>query len=320
MRGVLLAFLAALALALGDHAAAADPVTAAATVDRDVINVGDAVTLSVIAQAAAGYQIVDPGVPRVFGDFEILETLPARQDPVRAGVTRITFRYRITSFRLGQLAIPPLVVAYTDPAGRHDAVTTGEVAILVRSVIGAGERITDIRPLAPQLSLPGGLMSRIASSASAAEVLLVAALVVLVAIRWLRRPRPVPAVERAPRPVQDALAELIRIAELRLPDQGRLREHYELLAASLRRYVRARFGLSATHRTPRELRIDLERAGADRAQIAVIYEVLHDAEIARYRHLAPYPSRAREAVRAVLEVMRKAAADEEYQTSAAQLP
>jgi len=316
----LVAALVALALALGSTAAAADPVTAAATVDRDAINVGDAVTLSVIVQAAAGYQIVDPGVPRVFGDFEVLETLPAQQDPVRGGITRIVFRYRVTTFRLGRLAIPPLVVAYTDPAGRRDTVSTGEVPIRVQSVIGAGEQISDIRPLAPQLSLPGGLMSRIAGSAALAELVLAGAFVALLAIRRLRRPRPQRVVERAPRPVQEALAELIRIAELRLPDQGRLREHYELLAASLRRYVRARFGLSATHRTPRELRIDLERAGADRAQIAVIYDVLHDAEIARYRHLAPYPSRAREAVRATLEVMRKAAADEEYQTSAAQLP
>lgn len=320
MKTLLVGALVALALALGATAAAADPVSAAATVDRDTINIGDAVTLSVIVQAAAGHQIVDPGVPRVFGDFEVLETLPAQQDPSRGGSTRIVFRYRITTFRLGQVVIPPLVVAYTDPSGRRDSVSTGEVPIRVQSVIGAGESLGDIRPLAPQLSLPGGLMSRIASLAAAAAVVLAGSVLALLAIRRMRRPRPRPVLERAPRPVQDALAELIRIAELRLPEQGRMREHYELLAASLRRYVRARFGLSATHRTPRELRLDLERAGADRAQIAVIYDVLHDAEIARYRHLAPYPSRAREAVRAVLEVMRKAAADEEYQTGAAQLP
>jgi hypothetical protein len=137
----------------------------------------------------------------------------------------------------------------------------------------------------------------------------------------MRRPRSADVVAGTPRPVLRALEELVRIADLRLPEQGRLQEHYELLAASLRQYVRARFGLSATHRTPRELRSDLERAGADRAQIAIIYQVLHEAEIARYRHLAPYPSHAREAVRSVLAVMRKAAADEEYQTtSAVQLP
>jgi len=311
---------ALLGLALAGTAAAADPVSAAATVDRDTMNVGDAITLSLIVQAAAGYQVVDPGVPRVFGDFEVVETLPAQQDPVRGGNTRIVFRYRITTFRLGQLLIPPFAVAYTDPSGRRDSVSTAAVPTRVQSVFGVGEQVTDIRPLAPQLSLPGGLVSRIASTAAAAEAILVAAFVALFVVRRLRRPRAQPVVERAPRPVQDALAELMRIAELRLPDQGRMREHYELLAASLRRYVRARFGLSATHRTPRELRLDLERAGADRAQIAVIYDVLHDAEIARYRHLAPYPSRAREAVRTVLEVMRKAAADEEYQTSAARLP
>lgn len=319
MKRLLLALL--LALAPSSAAAAADPVVAAATVDRDSINVGDEVLFSVIVQAAAGYQVVDPGVPRVFGDFEVLETLPALQDPLRSGTTRLTFRYRITTFRFGDLLIPPLSVTYTAPSGQSGTVETSEIPIRVLGLLGPTLPVTDIRPLHPQLSLPSGIAPRIASAAALVEIGLTILFVAVLAVRRLRR-RPGLAAEDAARvrPVRAALVELTRISELRLPEQGRLREHYELVAATLRDYVRARWGIAAAHQTPRELRVALERASVDRRQVALITEVLHEAELARYPRLAPYPAHAREAARAVLDVMRKAAADEDYHAAASGSP
>ena len=113
-------------------------------------------------------------------------------------------------------------------------------------------------------------------------------------------------------PAQRAMAELNRVAALGLPEKGRYAEHYALLSRALRAYVRDRFGLSATERTPRELREDMLRAGIDRTEIATIYDVLHDGEVARFHRSISYPARAHHALRSALDAMRRAAVAEQY--------
>jgi hypothetical protein len=115
--------------------------------------------------------------------------------------------------------------------------------------------------------------------------------------------------------VQRALRELDALAEQRLPEKGRTAEHYALLTASLRRYAVQRFGI-APGRTSRELRAALERAGVDRTQAAAIYEILREGDEVRFRHAIPYPAHAQNAVRAALELVRRAATAEEYEFAA----
>jgi hypothetical protein len=103
--------------------------------------------------------------------------------------------------------------------------------------------------------------------------------------------------------------------EQRLPEKGKTAEHYELLTASLRRYAVQRFGIEPG-RTTRELRSALERAGVDRAQAGAIYEILREGDEVRFRHAIPYPAHAQNAVRAALEVVRRAATAEEYEIAA----
>lgn len=119
--------------------------------------------------------------------------------------------------------------------------------------------------------------------------------------------------------MQRALGELERIAARRLPEQGRYEEYYELIARVLRRYVRERYGLPALERTPRELRAELERAGVDRAQVVMIGEILGEGDAVRFRNVVPYPAHAQRAVRHALEVMRKAAAAEQYEMAPLQV-
>ena len=60
----------------------------------------------------------------------------------------------------------------------------------------------------------------------------------------------------------------------------------------------------------------LERAGVDRAQAGAIYEILREGDEVRFRHAIPYPAHAQNAVRAALEVVRRAATAEEYEIAA----
>jgi hypothetical protein len=312
------AVLALLVLGLGQLAAADAPVSAAATVDKRGINIGDPIGLTLVVETDPAYQITDTGVGRVLGEFEVLDTLQPQLTRIQNGRTRYTFRYRITAFRVGDLVFPQINVAYQAPDGSVGVAPTAEIPIVVTSVIRPGESTDDVKPVKPQLRLPGAapvVPPLLIQSALALVVLAMLALIIrqtrLAAAKRKRLPDLEGEVQLTP--AQRAMAELNRVATLGLPEKGRYAEHYALISRTLRLYVRDRFGLAATERTPRELREDMLRAGIDRTEIATIYEILRDGEVARFHRSVSYPARAHHAVRSALETMRRAAVAEQYE-------
>ena len=307
---------AALLVALARPAAAADPVNAAVQVDRTSINIGDRIALAVIVTADPGYIVNDPTIAREIGSFEVVQTQDVKKT-VQGSQVRYTYRYQITAWTLGDLVLPSIAVPYVGPNGSTGTAQTDEVAIKVTSVVRAGEDASDIKPLKPQLDLvepPWTLISRIAVGVAAA---IVVTLVVALVLWLLLRRRGALFVEERLTPVQRALRELAALAEQKLPEQGRTSEHYERLCASLRRYAVERFGVQPG-RTSREIREALERAGLERTQAGAIYEILREGDEVRFRHSTPYPAHAQNAVRAALEIVRRAASAEEYETAALQ--
>ena len=311
MKKLAVAIALAFPLAVAGVAAAADPVIAAATVDRATITVGDPAFLTVYADAEVGHQVGDPKIAHTVGDLEVLEVLPSGRATRAGGISRWTFRYRITAWVVGDLAVPPIEVPYSGPNGTSGVAMTVPLVLQVTSVIRDGEDTSDVKPLKPQLDLPEALAARL--SRIALFIVAAAAFTALAGfIFWmlLRRREQVAAAERLT-PVQRALRELDALAEQRLPEKGKTAEHYELLTASLRRYAVQRFGIEPG-RTSRELRVALERAGVDRTQAGAIYEILREGDEVRFRHAIPYPAHAQNAVRSALEVVRRAATAEEY--------
>jgi len=311
--------LVALALVLvgAAPAAGAAPVRASVAIDRNSVTIGDQLLLTLTVETDGGYAIVDGGVGRSVGDFDVVETLPPGVTKIGNGGSRYVFRYRISAFRVGAYILPPIQVTYQGPAGERGIAPTAELPIVVSSVIRPGDSTDDVRPLRPQLRLPGAPpdLSGAIRAALVAVVIVMLALLVwqtrrAMARRAAARP-PEPEIQLTP--AQRALAELARVAELRLPEKGRYPEHYALVAAALRVYVRDRFRLAATERTPRELRQDMLAAGIDRTEIATIYEILRDGEVARFHQVPGYPARAQHAVRAAMDVMRRAAVAEQYE-------
>jgi len=302
-------------LAVASVAAAADPVNAAATLDRATITVGDPAFLTVYADAEPGYQVGDPTIAHTVGDLEVLEVLPSGRSTRSGGTLRWTFRYRVTAWVVGELSVPPIEIPYSGPNGATGTAVTQPLVLKVASVIRDGEDTSDVKPLKPQLELPEALAAKL--SRIALGLIAVAAFTALAGvIFWtlLRRRERSPAEERLT-PVQRALRELDALAEQRLPEKGRTAEHYELLTSSLRRYAVQRFGVEPG-RTSRELRAALERAGVDRTQAGAIYDILREGDEVRFRHAIPYPAHAQNAVRAALEVVRRAATAEEYEIAA----
>jgi hypothetical protein len=303
--------------ALGSVAAADDPVSVAATVDKRGITIGDPITLAIVVETDAGYKITDSGVGRTMGEFEVLDAIPPQVTRIANARMRYTFRYRVTAFRVGDLIFPQIEVAYQSPTGEPGIVPTAEIPIVITSVIQPGEATDDIKPAKPQLRLPTATpeIPQLAIQAALAVVVLAMLALIIRQTRRvaLRRPKDSDLEEVLLTPAQRAMAELNRVASLRLPEKGRYAEHYLLLSQALRAYVRDRFGLSATERTPRELREDMLRAGIDRTEIATIYEILREGESARFHEAISYPARAQHAVRSALDAMRRAAVAEQYE-------
>jgi hypothetical protein len=313
----LVAALAILLLALGVQPAfAADPVNAAAKVDRTSITVGERIQLSIVVDADPGYLPSDPTIAHDIGSFEVVQTQQA-QKITRGVQIQFIYKYAITAWQVADLVIPPISIAWIGPNGQTGTAVTGEVPIKVVTVVANGEKADDIKPLKPQLTVSEELLprlQRIAIGLGGAVALMV---VVGIALWLLIRKRAAALFEERLTPVQRALRELDQLAELKLPEEGKTAEHYARLTASLRQYAVDRFGVQPG-RTSREVRDALERAGLERTQAAAIYEILHEGDEVRFRHTTPYPAHAQNAVRAALEIIRRAATAEEYETAALQ--
>ncbi|HLQ05806.1 MAG TPA: hypothetical protein VK197_09170 [Verrucomicrobiae bacterium] len=306
---------AAIGAQVGLVAAAADPVNAAVTIDRATIQVGDRIALSVYVDADPGYIVNDPTIARQIGSFEVVQTQAVQKTP-RATQVRYIFRYAITAWTVGDLVLPSITVPFLGPNGSTGAAQTGEMPIKVISVVAAGEDASDIKPIKPQLDVPEATWARVGRIALGIGVAALVAVAVGLAI-WLFLRRKVVSPDKRLTPVQRTLRELDQLAELRLPEQGRTAEHYARLTASLRQYAVERFGVQPGQ-TSREMRDALERAGVERTQAGAIYELLREGDEVRFRHATPYPAHAQNAVRSALEIVRRAASAEEYETAALQ--
>jgi hypothetical protein len=305
-----------LALAAQTTARAVDPVNAAVTVDRTSINVGDRIALAIVVDAEPGYLPSDPTIARQIGSFEVVQTHQA-QKVTRGSQIQFIYKYSITAWSVGSFVLPPIAITWIGPNGETGTARTGEVPISVVTVIAQGESTADIKPLKPQLTVSEELLPTLTRIAFAlAGVAVLTALGALLLWLLIRR-RDAGLFEERLTPVQRALRELDQLAELKLPEQGKTAEHYARLTASLRQYAVARFGVQPG-RTSREVRDALERAGLERTQAAAIYEILREGDEVRFRHSTPYPAHAQNAVRAALEVIRRAASAEEYETAALQ--
>lgn len=299
-----------LMIALGGSADADGPVSVVSAMDRGTITVGDPVLLSVTVELASGWQVADPGVARTIGDLDVLETEPALQTRLAAGATRIVFRYRLSAYRVGELTVPPITVSFTGPRGETGRAETAPHLITVRSVILPEEDATDIKPLKPQLPIPGFLGSELVRLIFAAIGLVAVLAAVAIVALLLRRPKK-HAVDGLT-PAGRALAELEALGALGLPEKGRYADHYEQMTAILRRYVADQYRLPAAERTPRELRLEMEGAGVDPQQRAAIFEILEEGEIVRFHSGRTYPAHARSALGSALSAMKRAVASEQY--------
>ena len=316
MRLLAAALVVVASVASAGVARAADPVNAAVSLDRTTISVGDRISLQVIVDAEVGYAVSDPTIARQIGAFEVVQTQQSQKQQ-RGAQIRFLYRYSITAWTVGDQTLPAIDIPWAGPNGTSGIARTADTPVKVVTVVRPNEDVSDIKPLKPQLGLPEAtfaLLGRIAIGLAAAAIV---AIVIALILWLLLRRRGVGVVGERLTPVQRTLRELDELAELKLPEAGQTAEHYVRLTASLRRYVVDRYKLQPGG-TSREIRDALERAGLERTQASAIYDILREGDEVRFRHATPYPAHAQNAVRAALEIVRRAASADEYEIAALQ--
>ena len=88
-------------------------------------------------------------------------------------------------------------------------------------------------------------------------------------------------------PHERALDELNAIEAMRLPQQGRFKEHYSLVSDCVRGYVERAFGVPALERTTGEIQADLAAAGFAPEVQAALVAFLQDSDLIKFTTLTP---------------------------------
>jgi hypothetical protein len=296
-RFTLTLLLLALLLIAAGPAAAQDnaPVTAILNAASGELTVGDPVGLTLAVTHPAGYQVIAPALAPTWGDFTVVTqgTPATRANGDGTETTSIAIDARL--FKPGAFETPSLDVTVTDGKGGLRTVTAAPVAVTIDSVLAAGD--TELRDIKPQATLPmPAVWPWIAAGAA-----LVAALAAAIVFGSKHRSRA--AVDNR-LPHERALDTLAAIEAMRLPEQGRFKEHTTRVSDTVRIYVEQRFAIPALERTTREIQADLRTVDTSPEVKALLVAFLQESDLIKFSEFLPDLASASELVargRAIVE-------------------
>ncbi|MHB8578158.1 MAG: hypothetical protein ACYDCQ_22840, partial [Dehalococcoidia bacterium] len=209
---------------------------------------------------------------------------------VGAGM-ELRLRYKVAAYKTGAVQAPVLTFGYTLPDGSLQKVSSNApLDITVQSVLPAGSDPSDIRPLKPQISLPGGAPLPLVWAAGVAAAVVAMAAMGSLAFMFRRRRRRAP-LRPVPAYAAVARAELDRILGLGLLDRGELIEHYRLLATVIRRYLTDRYGFPAVALTTGELQRQMEARGIAQWPARLVTGLLSECDAVTYARYHPAAAR-----------------------------
>ena len=281
----LIPLLTALLLLAVGQASAEDngPVTATLTAPEGRLTVGDSIRLTLVVTHPAGYQVILPVVAPAWGDFTVVSQSPATTTASQYhaaaftansdGTETTTATIDARLFQPGAFHTPPLEVSVTDGRGGLQKVTAAPVAVTIASVLQKSD--SELRDIKPQAALPIATVWPWLAAGLAA----VAALAGLIVWRTRRRLR-VTVDNRLPHEV--ALDGLTLIEGLRLPEQGRFKEHYTFVSDTVRTYVERRYGVPALERTTGEIRPDLARVDLSSEVTTALIAFLQASDLVKF--------------------------------------
>jgi hypothetical protein len=271
-------------LLLSTNLAAAQPGIAAEAVltpPAQELTVGDPIALSLTVTHSAGDEVILPDLPDTWGDFVVRsQSVPTEVDNGDGSVTT-TQTIEVSLFNPGTFTTPPLSLTIADPAGQLSQVKALPASVNIASVLVEGD--SNLRDIKPQAELP--YFDPAPWLAAAAVVGLTAGIVYWV--RRVRQAKQAMATQDSRLPHEIALDELDRIAGLRLPESGQLKEHYTLTSDCLRSYVEQAYAIPVTDQTTDEIQHHLRSSPVDEEIAQALVSFLSDCDLVKFAKYRP---------------------------------
>jgi hypothetical protein len=267
------------------------------TLAPETATVGDRLTLTIVVAHAPDVTVEGPGFEAGFGGLEIVDVpQPLVEGSGNEHTTTLT--YTLAAFSTGTVEIPPLAVTYSSPVG-DGTLRTAPQRVEVQSVLGPGD--ASLRPLKPQLDISEGAPSPLVPT------LFVAMFAALTALGYALVRRAIDARPAVVAPLAPELSPYERarldLDALAADGAGDPNSYYAGVAATVRRYLSARFGFPAYAMTRRELERGMARAGIDRWPSRVTANLLEQCDAVQFAGFRPPPERVEADLTAAYEII-----------------
>ena len=284
------------------------------------VKLGDYVTLTLEVTYPDDHNVVVHKLPRDWGAaFEVREQSQPQTVFNDDGTKTTSQVIKAVVFGTGNLETPDLPISVRGPDGTVEQVSPLPVELRVLSVLTDPDApLADIRE---QAVIYPPFLEQPATRATAALI----AVAALCALGYLLYRRfygqggtPLPVVD--PRtPWEIAIDELDRIERLDLPEDGRFKEHYTLVADTTRVYVQAMYlrdvsPVDAIDMTTDEIWAALRRSTLDYDDAKLVLDLLREADFVKFAKYRPAVSQSYKAsgqARYIVEVTRPAFQKEE---------
>ena len=259
------------------------------------VEFADEVTLTLEVTFPDNYSVVVHKLPERWGPaFEVRDQSQAHTLSNDDGTKTTSQTIRAVVFGRGTVQTPDLPISIRSPDGTVEQASPLPKELIVGSVLpGPDAEPKDIRR---QADIATQIWEQPVARAGAALV----AVLALCALGYLLYRRfygqggpPLPVLD--PRtPWEIAIDELDRIERLDLPEDGRFKEHYTLVAATMRVYVQAMYlrdvsPVDAIDMTTDEIWDGLRRSSLDYDDAKLVLDLLREADFVEVRQVPPSP-------------------------------
>lgn len=284
------------------------------------VSFADEVTLTLEVTYPDDYTVVVHQLPRDWRPFEVREQSKVQTVFNDDGTKTKSQTIKVVAFGGGTIQTPDLPISVTSPDGTVEQASPLPVELIVGSVLtGTDPQPVDIRQQA-DISTPIW-DDPVARTSTLLIVLagLLAGAVFVGYLLYLRRQGPPLAVLDTRTPWEIAIEELDRIERLDLPENGLFKEHYTLVADTMRIYVHAMYlgnvsPVDAIDMTTDEIWAALRRSSLDYDDAKLVLDLLREADFVKFAKYRPSVSQAYEAsgqARYIVEITRPAFQPEE---------
>jgi hypothetical protein len=263
------------------------------------ITVGDPVELTLSVKHPAGYEILVPPLPQVWGEYEVRNQGQTVTVENGDGTETTTQVVEVALFAPGTSQSPSFGITVRDNDGQVFERVVPQVSLTVTPILTeADPQLHDIKP---QIDLPINIPWLLIIAGTVITIILV------LLFWWIYRRFLAPLLGQTafgdarpyidPRPpYQIAYDELDRINQLDLPGQGRFKEYYSLVTDCLRNYLGGMYDVPAIDLTTAETKQALARTNIRSEHSRRFIDLFTEGDLVKFARFVPDIESARLAI------------------------